>query len=138
MTLIVSLAGCSDPSNPLRTASFHPVKGKITLPDGKPLASVQVVFSGPATSTVTTEDDGTFAFKGDQDGLPEGDYKVRLEAPQTRGAAKRPTLPFAGKYLDEDSSGLTAKVTAAGPNDFHLKLANAGEPTGNRPASRAR
>jgi Carboxypeptidase regulatory-like domain len=120
--LAALLAGCSDPSNPLRSASFYPVKGKVTLPDGKPLPGVKVVFSGPATSGATTESDGTFAFKDDKGGLPAGDYKVRLEVVESKGATKKSTVPFPGKYLDEDSSDLKAKVTAAGPNDFDFKL----------------
>src|SRR5690242_15406631 len=77
--LAALLAGCNDPSNPLRSASLYPVEGKVTLPDGKPLSGVKVVFSGPATSGATTASDGTFAFKDDKGGLPAGDYKVRLE-----------------------------------------------------------
>jgi hypothetical protein len=32
------------------------------------------------------------------------------------------TLRFSSRYLDEDCSGLKAKVTADGPNDFDFKL----------------
>jgi hypothetical protein len=125
---LAALAGCSDPGNPLRSASFYPVKGKVTLPDGKPLPGVKVVFSGPATSGATTESDGTFAFKDDKGGLPAGDYKVRLEVVESKGATKKSTTPFPGKYLDEDLSDLTAKVTPAGPNDFDFKLNNEQNP----------
>ncbi len=41
---------------------------------------------------------------------------------ESKGSTKKSTVPFPGKYLDEDSSDLTAKVTPAGPNDFDLKL----------------
>ena len=138
IALTALLTGCSDQSNPLGSASFYPVKGKVTLPDGKPLAAVKVVFTGPATSTATTGSDGTFTVKGTKDGLPEGDYKVRLEVLEAKGTTKKPALPFPGKYLDEDSSDLTAKVTPAGPNDFDFKLNNDKPPAAKQPASRGR
>ncbi len=47
-------------------------------------------------------------------------------------------MPFPGKYLDEDSSDLTAKVTAAGPNDFEFKLNNEKAPAAKQAASRGR
>ena len=102
--------------------SAYPVKGKVTLPDGKAPPKVNVIFSGPVTGSVTTESDGTFAFKGDNAGLPAGEYKVRLEIAEAKGSPKHPTLPFPGKYLDEDTSGLTAVVKADGPHDFEFKL----------------
>jgi hypothetical protein len=121
VALAAVLAGCGGKS-PV-SGTFYPVKGKVTLPDGKPLSGVRAVFSGPVTSTsTTTESDGRFAFKGEKEGLPEGDYQVRLEVAEAKGATKKPTLPFPSRYLDEGASGLTAKVTAAGPNDFDFKL----------------
>ncbi len=119
--LVAALAGCGDGSN-IRSATFYPVKGKVTLPDGKPLGGVRVLFSGPAITNATTESDGTFTVKGDKDGLPAGDYAVRLEILELKGTAKKPELPFPKKYLDEDTSDLKAKVTPEGPNDFDFKL----------------
>jgi hypothetical protein len=98
------------------------VKGKVTLPDGKTMPGLKVVFWGPMHDFAITESDGTFAFTGQKAGLPEGDYKVFLEIAQAANAPKKATLPFPSRYLDEDLSGLTAKVTAAGPNDFDFKL----------------
>jgi hypothetical protein len=119
--LAALLAGCGGPSG--ASGPVYPVKGKVTLPDGKPLDGVNVVFLGPAVARAATESDGSFTVKsGDKDGLPEGDYSVRLEVLETKGSIKKATLPFPGKYLDEDSSDLKAKVTAAGPNDFEFKL----------------
>ena len=76
---------------------FYPVKGKVTLPDGKPLASAKVVFVGPVTATTTTQSDGTFTFKGTKDGLPAGDYKVRLEVAEAKGTAKKSGPPVPGQ-----------------------------------------
>jgi hypothetical protein len=115
-----ALVGCGG-GRP-NVGATYPVKGKVTLPDGKPPPKVNVVFSGPVTASATTESDGTFAFKGDNAGLPAGDYKVRLEVAESKGSTKRPVLPFPGKYLDEDTSGLSASVKPEGPNDFDFKL----------------
>ncbi len=121
------LAGCgdSDTIDAARTMTFYPVKGKVILPDGKPFAAGKVVFAGKVTNTATTESDGSFEFKGTKDGLPDGEYKVRLEtgeAGASAGKKKKGTLPFASKYLDEDTSGLTATVKPDGANDFEFKL----------------
>jgi hypothetical protein len=121
VVLAAALAGCSGDGRP-NVGAAYPVKGKVTLPDGKAPPKVNVVFSGPVTGSVTTESDGTFEFKGDNAGLPAGEYKVRLESAESKGSVKRPVVPFPGKYLDEDASGLTAVVKADGPNDFDLKL----------------
>jgi hypothetical protein len=119
--LAAFLAGCGGQTP--GSGPVYPVKGKITLPDGKPLSGVRVVFMGPVTSGATTEGDGSFTVKEPKDGLPEGDYSIRLEIVETKVSGKKTSLPpFPGKYLDEDTSELKAKVTAAGPNDFDFKL----------------
>jgi len=121
--LIVLLAvvtwGCSGASN---LGPVYPVKGKVTLPDGKTMGGLKVNFWGPTNDSAMTESDGTFAFTGTKEGLPAGDYKVSLEIAQMAKASKNATLPFPSNYLDEDFSRLTAKVTADGPNDFDFKL----------------
>jgi hypothetical protein len=121
------LAGCGDGNNYPSLGSNYPVKGKVTLADGTAPPPVTVIFSGPVTSRVTTESDGTFAFKGDNPGLPAGDYQIRLEAADPKGSLKKSVSPVPQKYHDEDTSGLTAKVTSEGPNDFELKLSKAGQ-----------
>jgi hypothetical protein len=121
IALAASPAGCGGEGT-RNLGSLYPVKGKVTLPDGNPLPKVNVVFSGPATGSVITESDGTFAFKGDKSGLPAGDYKVRLEVVESKGSLKNQVLPFPKQYSDEDASGLTASVKADGPNDFDFKL----------------
>ena len=113
--------GCSD-RDPLSGVKFYPVKGKVTLPDDKTISGLKVNFWGPTNDSSTTESDGTFAFTGKKEGLPAGDYKVSLEIAYSAKASKNATLPFPSHYLDEDFSGLTAKVTADGPNDFDFKL----------------
>ena len=121
----IALAGCGE-NNPLSGARIYPVKGKVTLPDGKPLGSGRVVFAATKstiTSSANIESDGSFTFKGgtNGDGLPEGEYKVRLEVGET-SRAKKGTTPFPSKYLDEDASGLTATVKPDETNNFDFKL----------------
>jgi hypothetical protein len=138
------LAGCGgDESKAPNLGSYYPVTGKVTLPDGKPLASASVVFIGPVTANTTTQSDGTFTFKagkeGGKDGLPVGDYKIRLEA-EAKGTAKHPILSIPAKYGDEDGSGLTATVKPEESNNFDLKLTPgndaAGKSAGDRGKSR--
>jgi hypothetical protein len=128
--------GCSDRSR-LSGLTFYPVKGKLTLPDGKTMPGLKVNFWGPTNDSATTESDGTFAFTGRKEGLPAGDYKVSLEIAYTAKASKNATLPFPSRYLDEDFSGLTAKVTADGPNDFDFKLNKESASKGRSPGQGA-
>jgi hypothetical protein len=130
VVLAVTIGGCE--SNPLASAKFYPVKGKVLLPDGKPLTSGHVVFvasKSTITSTANIESDGSFVFKGASlDGLPAGEYKIRIEAGagsdgKGRGGKSKGNLPFANQFLDEDASRLTATVTNdEAKNNFELKL----------------
>jgi hypothetical protein len=131
--VMLTLAGCE--SNPMASLTLYPVKGRVLLPDGKPLTSGRIVFvaaKSTVTSTATIESDGSFVVKGSTgDGLPEGDYRVRLEVDESklRPAAGKPgqamptALPFPAKYADEDSSELTATVKPdSSSNNFEFKL----------------
>ena len=133
--VVFGLAGCE--SNPIGPLTLYPVKGRVLLPDGKPLASGKIVFvaaKSPVTSTAVIESDGSFVFKGNNgDGLPEGDYRVRLEVDESKlpaptgkpGQQKSLTLPFPKKYTDEDSAELKATVKPeASGNDIEFKLTN--------------
>jgi hypothetical protein len=130
---LLGLAGCGG-TNPLSGATLYPVKGKVLLADGKPLTSGQVVFvatKSTITSAANIESDGAFSFKGASGaGLPEGEYRVRIEpgssTPVVKGSrgALKANLPFDGKYLDEDGSDLKATVTPdESKNNFEFKLA---------------
>lgn len=125
-------SGCGEP-NALKGAKLYAVKGRVLLDDGKPLTSGQVVFVGTksgVTSAASIESDGGFTIKSPTgDGLPEGDYKVRIEPGSTGGAKKvvggqiKGDLPFSGHYLDEDSTDLKATVTTSeADNNFEFKL----------------
>ncbi len=137
--VFVALSGCGE-TNPLSGVKLYPVKGKVLLPDGKPLAAGKVVFVGDKTSITSATDigsDGSFELKeGSGAGLPEGEYRVRLETTSGKGKNK---LPFPARYLDEDGSRLKATVTSDdSKNIFEFKLdakdlaSSTGSPKGSR------
>jgi hypothetical protein len=127
--VVLVMAGCGESHSTLK---LYPVKGKVLLADGKPLTSGRVVFvsAKPSiTSVANIDSDGAFAFKAASgDGLPEAEYKIRIEAgapTATKGSGGKlnSSLPFATEYLDEDYSGLKATVTTdESKNNFELKL----------------
>src|SRR5579875_1144151 len=82
------VAGCGD--GVPKVGTLYPVRGKLTLPDGKPAANLKLVFTGPVTSGLVTGADGTFASTGDNSGLPAGDYRIRLESVEPKGSLKKP------------------------------------------------
>lgn len=121
--IFVALSGCGEP-NPLSGVKLYPVKGKVVLPDGKPLSAGKIVFVGDKTAVTSATDigsDGGFEFKeGKGAGLPEGDYRIRIETTSGKGKNK---LPFPARYLDEDGSHLKATVTSDdSKNTFEFKL----------------
>jgi len=126
VVVVAGLAGCGG-GNPTDRMNFYPVKGKVLLPDGKPLTSGKVVFVATEFSLMSPSDigsDGTFELKGQKDGLPEGEYRVRIDPGGASGGAgthRKVALPFAGKYTDEDASGLKAQVKP-GENNFKFNL----------------
>jgi hypothetical protein len=128
----VTFGGCSSDNNPLASATLYPVSGKVLLPDGKPLSSGHIVFVATKTTITartTIESDGSFTFKAASgDGLPDGEYKIRIEGGASTdgkagGGKSKSNLPFDGQFLDEDMSKLTATVTSdETKNNFELKL----------------
>ena len=132
--------GC-DSEIRLPRPSFIRSKGKVLLPDGKPLTSGHVVFvatKSTITSTANIESDGGFVFKGATgDGLPEGDVQDKDRRGRRHGwqglwqDPKASPPPFANQFLDEDASRLTATVTSdESKNNFELKLTPTKSETG--------
>jgi hypothetical protein len=129
-----ALAGCGDAGSADSEAApppepVHPVKGKVVLGDGKPLAEGTVTFvpvkepGRHATGTLRSDGSFSLATKDLGEGAPEGEYKVRIESAATTGGGKASRSAVPAKYQDEDSSGLKVTVKA-GPNDlppFQLK-----------------
>jgi hypothetical protein len=128
--VLAVLAGCGD-GNAMPSVSTYEVKGKVTLPDGKPLTSGQVylvpVKGSPLDAYGKIGPDGGFTLTtiGGKSGAPAGEYKVRIEPdpeatpkPARGGVAK---FPYPTKYADEDASGVTATIEPK-PNDLNIQL----------------
>jgi hypothetical protein len=136
LVVVLALAGCGvGNGSPFGSLTRYGAKGKVLLADGKPLTTGRIVFLSDAPSASAAADiggDGTFEFKGESgDGLPAATYKVHItrgpaeSASNGRSGAVKPA--FASKYLDEDTSGLTATVTTDESNnqfDFKLEAKN--------------
>lgn len=127
--VVLVLAGCGGQPDPLKGMTFYPAKGTVLLADGKPLTSGNIIFvatKSTITSTAAIGPDGGFTFKSASgDGLPEGEYRARIEATSTpvSGGKAKATLPFASHYLDEDTSEIKATVTPdVSKNNFEFKL----------------
>ena len=105
--LALSVVGCGDINDVVDKVPVHPVKGSVVLADGKPL-------EGGSSEFIA--EDGTFTLKtgGVGDGAAEGSYKVKVDPDaadlKAAGKKKKIAYPFAQKYLDEETSGLTATV----------------------------
>jgi hypothetical protein len=128
--VLLGTSGCGQ-SGGVAGLPHHPVKGKVILSDGKPLTSGQVVFvssKGGSEFFGEIQSDGSFTMKSPAaEGLPEGDYLVRIDPEvQTSASGKGkpasrrggPNIPYPAKYADETTSGL--KVTVK-PGDNALE-----------------
>lgn len=127
------LAGCGGSEFQLA-----PVKGKVTY-KGKPLEFGTVIFlpeKGPA-ATGQIQSDGSFVLEtgtqtgGARKGAVVGKHKVEIRCLETQRPGFKPPegqeMPagkslIPAKYNQADSSGLTAEVTAKGPNEFTFDL----------------
>jgi hypothetical protein len=126
VAMMLVAAGCGGGGSPF-AGTRYPVKGKVTLADGKPLTSGRIFFMSnepPVSAAADIGSDGAFEFKGPSgDGLPEAKYKVRISPAAIEGTKSAVKLAFASKHLDEDESGLTATVTSdESKNQFEFKL----------------
>lgn len=118
---LLGVAGCGGVSvGAPALLKVYEVKGKVLRPDGQALSGGQIYFVPKEGSQIPSGQigrDGTFSLSTGPsgEGAPEGEYKVRIEPEDptllalTTNRAKKP-LPFARRYWDEDTSGLTATV----------------------------
>ena len=119
-TVLVAFAGCGP--------GLAPVRGKVTLPDGKPASGSQVVFESeqggrPVSARGDVHEDGSYelsTFKPG-DGVPPGKYRVQVNPPPVMNAEAAQRPPFNAKYSDYSKSGLEFEVKAGG-NDFAIQL----------------
>jgi hypothetical protein len=120
--LAVAWLGCGDP-NAVKPLTVYPVNGKVLLKDDKPLTKGQVVFVLSAKGLEFASPigaDGTFKMSSQfGDGIPDGDYLVRIDPSATESAAARKvggkstwSQPYPVLYSDESASGLRASIKA--------------------------
>ena len=118
MMIALLLVGCGSSSGPARPA-LNPVKGKVTLGNGAPLAFGTIGFEPAGGRAYRCEGkigaDGTFELEtGSENGATAGKYKVFVVLPANK---KNSVLK---KFQSEDS-GIEVEVVS-GDNDLDIKL----------------
>lgn len=116
--IIVLLVGCGS-SGPARPA-LNPVKGKVTLATGAPLAFGTIAFEPAGGRAFRCSGkigpDGTFELEtGSEKGATAGKYKVSVSLPPN----KRNSVPK--KFQLDDTSGIEVEIFS-GDNDLDIKL----------------
>lgn len=129
--LVIGLGGCSGTSA-IEPQALYVTKGKVELADGKPLSSGKIEFVPLQAKVAETvgdiNPDGSFRIKThdlDQgEGASAGEYKIRIRPGRKnlvrRGqflVVDRSRLPYNPKYLNEETSQLTATVRPE-PNEL--------------------
>jgi hypothetical protein len=128
LLLAVSLgafSGCSDGK------AAWPVRGKVTLTDGTPVAGATVSFEDKANrrnSSGSTDENGVYTLTTFEmnDGAPAGQYTVTVHPPQAQDSGQAQPKPvFDPRYSNASTSGLTRTVEAK-DNTIDLTLDKAG------------
>lgn len=126
--MLLSVCGCQRlPPN----KATYPVHGKVTMPDGGGPPKGTYVYFIPTTDdgmlgNGSVGEDGTYrvyVYRG-QEGLPAGDYKVRIGEYEPEGTPSGFQGEFAKipeKYRKPDTSGLTLTVKS-GDNTFDIAM----------------
>ncbi len=121
MAGVVLLAGCG--------GSLTPVRGKVSLADGKPAAGSQVVFETEAegkrvSARGDVREDGSFELSTFQpgDGVPPGKYKVQVNPPPMVSAEGPYVVPFNNKFTSFQTSGLEFEVKPGVKNEFAIQV----------------
>ena len=118
LIIIILLVGCGS-SGPARPA-LNPVKGKVTLGTGAPLAFGTIAFepSGGRAFRCSGKigPDGTFELEtGSEKGATAGKYIVSVGVPPN----KRNSVPK--KFQSDETSGIEVEIVS-GDNDLDIKL----------------
>jgi len=118
LMMIILLVGCGS-AGPPRPA-LNPVKGKVTLSTGVPLAFGTIAFepSGGRAFRCSGKigPDGIFELEtGSEKGATAGNYKVSVVLP----ANKSKSVPK--KFQSDDTSGIEVEVVS-GDNNLDIKL----------------
>lgn len=138
VVLLVLATGCQKQPDEWERSRLPtlPVTGSVSL-DGSPVAEATVIFHTdlhPISATALTTPDGTFQLRTytPKDGAPAGEYTVTIEkVTEEQKIPDNPEAPLPPieithhlpkKYRSPKTSGLTAEVTEAGPNEFVFEL----------------
>ena len=107
---------------------FFPVSGSVTYKDGKPVTAGLVIFE-PVSQKISArgeiQADGSFQLGShrDDDGAPEGEYKVLIAPPPLPEEGKRRRSPIHPKYQNLQSTPLKFTVTRdRNKNTFHIEV----------------
>jgi hypothetical protein len=121
--LLLGVIGCGP--------KLYPVHGTVTYPDDKPVTEGLVVFESkdrekPITARGEIQSNGSFdigTFRPGDGALP-GKYRVLVAPKLDPNAVDKPNkkLPFNARYAEFKTSELEFTVTAAGPNEFPIKV----------------
>jgi hypothetical protein len=123
LVLLLCAGGCGP--------KLHPVRGKVTFGDGKPVTEGMVVFERkgeekPVTARGEIEADGSYRLgtHAPGDGAPAGTYRVLVAPKSDPNAVDKPAKPppFDPRYADFRTSGLEFEVKADDPNDFPITV----------------
>jgi hypothetical protein len=117
---IIAIAGCG--------RGLHPVQGKVTLPDGTPVAGAMVEFEGEEGNKDITprgdvQADGSYRLGTYKpgDGAPAGKYRVLVVPPPMVNAEAPNPSPFNARFSDFNASGLEFEVKP-GKNEFSITV----------------
>ena len=118
LMMIILLVGCGS-AGPPRPA-LNPVKGKVTLSTGVPLAFGTIAFEPAGGRAFRCSGkigpDGTFELEtGSEKGATAGNYKVSVVLP----ANKSKSVPK--KFQSDETSGILLEIVS-GDNDLDIKL----------------
>src|SRR5260370_39369566 len=121
--LLLGVIGCG--------SKLYPARGTVTYPDGSPVTEGLVVFESKDQEKTTTargeiRSDGSFelgTFKPG-DGARPGKYCVLVAPKFDPNAVDRPSKKptFHSRYGEFKTAELAFDVTAAGPNEFPIKV----------------
>ena len=121
--LLLGAIGCG--------SKLYPARGTVTYADGNPVTEGFVVFESkdqekPTTARGEIRSDGSFelgTFKPGDGAMP-GKYRALVTPKFDPNAVDKPAKkpPIHPRYAEFKTSGLEFDVTAAGPNEFPIKV----------------
>lgn len=134
---LLFVAACTRPPDKWERARIRtfPATGRVLL-DGQPVSEASVIFQNdgvPTSPSALTSKEGVFYLRTyvPKDGAPAGTYAVAVSKTTESRPPNDPELPpppleithhLPWRYRSPKTSGLTAEVTEAGPNEFVFEL----------------